>query len=302
MTSGTRTGARTVSWFSNTDEPPDAACRKAASESHSSEGYWIYNGFASAGRNLAELRSCSAYEKGIRPIYRSQSCRRFSRQRCKYLTQRTGRPFARFVLFSGFTLPDLKLKWLAFGESAANGELLHEPPQSPVSFSAPEPALRFPEANTARNRLLNRTGKIETIPSRTDFNTDVNGTPDRNKNRRAEPSVGYWIYMDSLPQAVASRNSDPVLSRKSSRIHLQGDYSSCRPGSPSFVSSSRIRRRVLLCQAASCLETDSTSTANVWNNSGLMWCRSNRIRNRALIPGIRSRACCKGSGRRSSGR
>ena len=74
----------------------------------------------------------------------------------KYLTRRTGKAFARLVLFSGFTFEALKFKWLAFAEPDAFGELHHEPPHAPTSFSAPEPRLRYPEANNRSNRLLYR--------------------------------------------------------------------------------------------------------------------------------------------------
>ncbi len=60
--------------------------------------------------------------------------------------QRTGKPFDRFVLLSGFTLPLLKFKLPALSESSAFGEALQESPSLPTFVNAPDVAWRYPEA------------------------------------------------------------------------------------------------------------------------------------------------------------
>lgn len=71
------------------------------------------------------------------------------------MTQRTGKPYARLLPFSGFTFEALKFKLLAFAEPDEFGELLHEPPHVPTLVKAPESRLRYPEVNDFSNRLPN---------------------------------------------------------------------------------------------------------------------------------------------------
>ena len=112
----------------------------------------------------------------------------------------------------GFTSPVLKRKWLAFGESAAFGELLHEPPQAPAGpTSAPESLLRYPDAGTDSNRLLNDVGNPKGARTVSWFsNTDE--PPDaacRKAASESHSSEGYWIYKTLSRRSLTSRNSDP---------------------------------------------------------------------------------------------
>ncbi len=53
-------------------------------------------------------------------------------------TQRTERPLARFVLFSGFTLPDLMFKKPALTLPAAYDDEDHQSPSVPTFVKAPD--------------------------------------------------------------------------------------------------------------------------------------------------------------------
>ena len=64
---------------------------------------------------------------GTAPVHITHSHLKFSpKAAVNSCTQRTGKPFERRLLFSGFTLPLLKSKFEAFTLDAEAGELLHE--------------------------------------------------------------------------------------------------------------------------------------------------------------------------------